>query len=281
MLPAGPGLGADGVYKTWAGHYNAYQSKFRTGRPPLTWQELSTFMGLTDQVGERVLFTNCDDLPSVMDERSGFFCIRGADLERLTKEDLGAIADWLRGAAFTPQRKEPRPHQAEALGTVLGGLDEHDRVTAVMACGTGKTLVSLWLAERMKAKRILVLVPSLALIRQTLQEWLKETRWEQPRFIAVCSDPTVTQDREDPLVVHQRDLDFPVTTDVGKVRDFLAGPGDRHIVFSTYQSARVVGEAVQGIDTFDLGIFDEAHKTTGREGANFGFALEDRNLRNC
>ncbi|MGA8435571.1 MAG: hypothetical protein WB713_12420 [Methyloceanibacter sp.] len=45
-------MGADGVYKTWAGQYNAYQSKFRTGRPALTWQELSTFMGLTDQVGE-------------------------------------------------------------------------------------------------------------------------------------------------------------------------------------------------------------------------------------
>jgi predicted helicase len=64
-------LGADGVYKTWAGQYNAYQSKFRTGRPALTWQELSTFMGLTDQVGERVLFTNCDDLPAVMDAQLG------------------------------------------------------------------------------------------------------------------------------------------------------------------------------------------------------------------
>jgi hypothetical protein len=45
-------------------------------------------MGLTDQVGERVLFTNCDDLPSVMDDRSGFYCIRGTDLDRLTKDDL-------------------------------------------------------------------------------------------------------------------------------------------------------------------------------------------------
>jgi predicted helicase len=41
------------------------------------------------------------------------------------------------------------------------------------------------------------------------------------------------------------------------------------IVFSTYQSARAVGEAVQGMDAFDLGIFDEAHKTAGREGRNF------------
>ena len=34
----------------------------------------------------------------------------------------------------------------------------------------------------------------------------------------------------------------------------------------------------RGIDAFDLAIFDEAHKTAGREGAKFGFALEDRNL---
>ena len=34
----------------------------------------------------------------------------------------------------------------------------------------------------------------------------------------------------------------------------------------------------EGLSAFDLAIFDEAHKTAGREGANFGFALEDRNL---
>ena len=195
-------MGADGVYKTYAGQYNAYQSKFRTGRPRLDWLELSTFMGLTDQVGERVLFTNCDELSEIMDDRSGFFCVRGTDLERLTKDDLNAIADWLRGAAFAPKRKTQKPHQSEALEAILAGLDGHDRVTAVMACATGKTLVALWLAERRKAKRILVLVPSLMLIRQTLHEWLKETVWEQPRFIAVCSDPTVRRG-VDPLIVHQ------------------------------------------------------------------------------
>ncbi|HAH65430.1 MAG TPA: hypothetical protein DCL72_08145, partial [Rhizobiales bacterium] len=272
-------LGADGVYKTWAGQYNAYQSKFRTGRPALTWQELSTFMGPTDQVGERVLFTNCDDLPAVMDARSGFYCIRGTDLEGLTREDLETITDWLRGTVFTPKRKEPRPHQAEALEAILAGLEEQDRVTAVMACATGKTLVSLWLAERRNPNRILVLVPSLALVRQTLHEWLKETEWEQPQFIAVCSDPTVSLGAEDALIVHQRDLDFPVTTEVGEVRKFLTAPGDGvQIVFSTYQSAHVVGEACRGIDAFDLGIFDEAHKTAGREGEKFGFALDDRHV---
>jgi predicted helicase len=75
-------------------------------------------------------------------------------------------------------------------------------------------------------------------------------------------------------------LDFPVTTDVTEVRKFLVAPGDDvQIVFSTYQSAHVVGEAAREIDGFDLGIFDEAHKTAGREGAKFGFALEDGNVR--
>jgi predicted helicase len=68
-------------------------------------------------------------------------------------------------------------------------------------------------------------------------------------------------------------------TDAGKFREFLAARKDGvRIVFSTYQSAHVVGEACQGLERFDLGIFDEAHKTAGREGAKFGFALEDRNL---
>jgi predicted helicase len=179
---------------------------------------------------------------------------------------------------FTPKRKKPLPHQSEALEAILAGLDEHDRVTAVMACATGKTLVALWLAERKNAERILVLVPSLMLVRQTLHEWLKETDWEQPRFIAVCSDPTVRRG-VDPMIVHQRDLDFPVTTDKAEVREFLAAPGDAvQIVFSTYDSAHVVGEACRGINAFDLGIFDEAHKTAGREGAKCGFALEDGNL---
>jgi predicted helicase len=272
-------MGADGVYKTLSGQYNAYQSKFRTGRPKLDWTKLSTFMGLTDQVGERVLFTNCDELAEVMDDRSGFFCIRGNDLERLTRDDLEAIVGWLRGSVVTPKRKGPKPHQSDALIDLQAGLEENDRVTAVMACGTGKTLVALWLAERMNCKRILVLVPSLALVRQTLHEWLRETAWERPRFIAVCSDPTVRKRLEDVIVLRQEDLDFPVTTDSGEVHNFLTAPGDSvRIVFSTYQSAHVVGEAARQIGAFDLAIFDEAHKTAGREGRDLGFALEDRNL---
>ena len=271
-------LGIDGVFRTWATEHHGYQVKFRTGRPSLTWDELSTFMGLTDEVDQRVLFTNCDTLPKVMQDRRDFFPVRGNDLDRLTTGDLKAIEEWLDTGTFRPERKTPLPHQEEALENIVAGLQTDDRVTSIMACGTGKTLVTLWLAERMSSRTILVLVPSLALVRQTLHEWLKETQWSKPRFLCVCSDPAVARGA-DQIVIHQSDADFPVSTKVIEVRDFLlTGGGETQIVFSTYQSAHVVADAMQGLPPFELGIFDEAHKTAGREGTRFSFALSDDNL---
>ena len=272
-------MGVDGVYRTLDGAHRAYQVKFRSRRPALNWTELSTFMGLADQVDQRLLFTNCDDLPAVMNERRGFVCVRGTDLDRLTASDLAVIATWLRGDVVPARLKSPLPYQREALDNIAKGLSAGDRATAVMACGSGKTLVALWAAQEMGAKRIIVLLPSLALVRQSLHEWLKETSWPRLRFIAVCSDPTVTSGAEDGLRVDQSDLDFAVTTQADDVRSFLDAEFDGvRVVFSTYQSARVVGEAIGTGPGFDLGIFDEAHKTTGREGKGFSFALEDRHL---
>ena len=152
--------GVDGVFKTLLGNFNAYQVKFRTNRTALTWRELSTFMGLADspQIRSRVLLTNCDELPSVLNERQGFFCIRGSDLDRLEADDFRAEA-WLADAAFIAPKKQPQPHQTEALAALLPALETHDRVSAIMACGTGKTLVALWVAERRQASRFWFFFP--------------------------------------------------------------------------------------------------------------------------
>ena len=291
-LGRGRDMGVDGVFETRLGRFNAYQVKFRTGRTSLTWQELSTFMGLSDQVSERVLFTNSDDLPAVMNQRHDFYCIRGSDLDKLEPRDFEAIWAWLQGAAVSREKKQPQQHQQEALDHILPALEKNDRATAIMACGTGKTLVALWAAERLNnvgaasaprpAANILVLVPSLALLRQTLHEWLRETQWQNFSYLCVCSDPTV-KTGADEIVVRQSDLDFPVTTDAEVVRRFLlegaapAAPPVK-ITFSTYQSAREVANGLPHGLAFDLAIFDEAHKTAGREGRNFSFALDDKNL---
>src|ERR1039458_1430000 len=321
--------------------FAAYQVKFRTGRPALTWRELSTFIGLADSphIHSRVLLTNCDELPAVLNDRQGFFCIRGSDLDRLEAGDFRAIEAWLADAAFIAPKKSPQPHQTEALDALLPALQTHDRVSAIMACGTGKTLVALWIAENVAqassparrfrqqasapagsggvpppvgehapgrclnpppgtaAPRMLILLPSLALLRQTLHEWLRETRLPNLAYLCVCSDPTV-KEGIDALNTQQSDLDFQVSTDAASVRSFLDAPfAGVKMIFSTYQSASVVGAAMlaghpiskspwavaipnkaesefgapcpQPFAGFDLGIFDEAHKTAGREGRNF------------
>jgi superfamily II DNA or RNA helicase len=270
--------GVDGIVETQLGEYHAYQAKFRTGRPSLTWDELSTFLGLADRVDQRVLITNCDRFADVVKQRTGFYAITGNDLDKLEPRDFVTIRAWLGGVRIGRQPKNPLPHQAEAIDNLFSALREHDRATALMACGTGKTLVALWVAERMRVQNILVLVPSLALLRQTLHEWARETSWQSFAHICVCSDPTVKPD-SDELVVRPTDLDFPVTTDGAHVRAFLAAKFDGvKLVFSTYQSAHVVAAGMKRNDAFDLAIFDEAHKTAGREGVHFGFALNDKRL---
>ncbi len=98
-------MGVDGVYRTLGGGYAAYQVKFRTGRKSQTWSELSTFIGLADRADLKVLFTNSDEVKDVVSERTGFFPIRGADLDRLTQDDLEAIDGWLKVSFVRPALK--------------------------------------------------------------------------------------------------------------------------------------------------------------------------------
>ncbi|MCZ6728266.1 MAG: hypothetical protein O7C61_01025, partial [SAR324 cluster bacterium] len=143
-VDTGRDMGVDGVVETLTGEYDAYQVKFRSDRPSLTWQELSTFMGLTEKVSQRLLFTNCDDLPLVMNERAGFFCIRGNDLDRLEPRDFSAIQHWLETGVLATQRKEPYPHQSEALAAIR--LARTAGWSTVVSARSGETEDS-WLAD--------------------------------------------------------------------------------------------------------------------------------------
>lgn len=282
-LDTGRDMGVDGTYQTHGGELRAYQVKFRSNRSALTWDELSTFMGLTDQVSQRVLFTNCEALPSLMQDRSDFSAIRGSDLDRLVPEDFEAMRWWMHTGTVKYPHKQPKPHQKEALAAISSNFNDNDRATIVMACGTGKSLVGLWVAEQNGYRNVLVLLPSLALVRQLLHDWLHETSWEKLDYLCVCSDPSVAKGVDD-LIVHQADLDFLVTTESAKVSKFISNQFDGvKVIFSTYQSAHIVAEGMPiGADgerkPFDLAIFDEAHKTASRGGTQFSFALTDENL---
>ena len=272
-------MGVDGVFDNALDDCVCYQAKFRSGRPSLAWTEIATFFGLADFAAGRLLFSNCDDVSEIAEQRRDVIFVRGSDLDRLTAEDFRAISEWIAGAAVTAAKKIPRPHQEKAIEKIIDVLKRRPRVTALMACGTGKTLVALWTAERLQARSVLVLEPSLALIRQVLHEWLHETSWPQIEYLCACSDESVDRGNDE-LIVRSSDVDFKVTTNSSTVRDFLARESAAtKVIFSTYQSSAVVAAASENLSPFDFAIFDEAHKTAGREGAKFGVALSDERLR--
>ncbi len=270
--------GIDGVFLSHNGQYHAYQVKYRSYRSNLAWEELSTFMGLSDKSDQRVLFTNSNDISSVMNARTDFYSIKRNDLDKLEQADFKAIENWFSSGLVLREKKSPLLHQSEAISDILEEFKANDRATVIMACGSGKTLVALWAAEKKDAHTILVLLPSLALVRQTLHDWAKENSWDDFNYLCVCSDATVIKGIDE-TVLRQHDLDFPVTTQREVVQQFLNNKNSsRKIIFSTYQSCQIVAEAMPKGFVFDLAIFDEAHKTASREGANYAFALQDTNL---
>ena len=202
----------------------------------------------------------------------------------VTKIDLQALEssliDWTKfepkAAPVLLPKKELRPHQADALKVVTAGLAEADRGKLIMACGTGKTFTSLKIAEAVagKGKRVVFLVPSLALLSQSLTEWTQESGIPLHSF-AVCSDSDVGKKRkadEDVVQTFTHELRYPATTDPSRLAAEMAKRHDAEhmsVVFATYHSIDVISKAQKdfGLAAFDLVVCDEAHRTTG---ATFG-----------
>jgi predicted helicase len=172
--------------------------------------------------------------------------------------------------------KTPKPHQKQAINANVSAFKSLDRCQDIMACGTGKTLVGIHTAQRLKAKRILVAVPTLMLLSQTIKEWHQEYNKD---FISycVCSDAHVDEHEDDSLHGDVHYLAEGVSTDPGELAEFLSSTKrGTKVVFCTYNSMDKVAESHPG--AFDFFILDEAHRTAcSREGL-FGLALDNRSI---
>jgi superfamily II DNA or RNA helicase len=180
-------------------------------------------------------------------------------------------------------RSKPRHHQEEAISDVIKGFQVNDRGQLLMACGTGKTLTSLWISERVDSNLSLVLVPSLSLLSQTLRAWIANST-ESFNWICVCSDQSVAKRNrsEDYWIEQVSELGVPVTSDIKEIQSFLFEKGKR-VVFSTYQSSPLIAQAQEGERTpsFDLAIADEAHRCAGKVSSAFGCILEQEKIRSA
>ena len=169
----------------------------------------------------------------------------------------------------------PKPYQQIAIDKVTKDLENRGQL--IMACGTGKTLTGLWIAEELKAENTLVLLPSLLLLSKTLTEWLTHCKGSFA-YLPVCSDDTVAKS-DDAISLSTSDLSFPSTTDATEIANFIKSPG-RKVIFSTYQSSERIAEAfkLNALSPIDLIIADEAHRCAGKADSAYSTVLDNEQI---
>ena len=209
----------------------------------------------------------------------------GPKVERLAKQHkcslISAQADWGDLTEDDLRRRAPLkldPQQQEACDKCVRRFknkDEsgrtEDRGQLIMACGTGKTLVSQRIAERTATDGrdiILYATPSIALTAQSRRAWLMNAK-RPLRTLVICSDKDAGRNEEGDKDVSSTEIEAPTTTDpadianeIKRVRDGLP-TGGMLAIFATYQSLGRLCEAQanHGAPEVDFAIADEAHRT--------------------
>jgi predicted helicase len=281
--------GIDLIACTRHGEYWAIQSKFRSQRDkPLTRKELGTFSSLAfntcSNIALAVVAHTCSKPVSKRHLMRNTTEIGLDPWQSLDSETWRLIVAKLKGRSARPEIRRPRPHQRAAISAARTHFISNGaaRGRLIMPCGTGKGLTAYWIAEALKAKTILVAVPSLALVRQSLADWTREFLAHSvvPDWLCVCSDESAGNLERDEFVGEIYDLGLPTHTDTKEIAALLrARSNGPRIVFTTYQSSdKLAAAARKARIKFDLAILDEAHKTVGVHSKRFATLLRETKI---
>ena len=278
-------IGIDLVAENVDGGVTAIQCKFYDEQSTIAKENIDSFISASgrEPFTHRIIVSTTDkwskNAEKMLEEQR--FPVQRMGLQNFRDSNI----DWSTYSLDDPSEqqvghkphKELRPHQDRAITNTLIGLQENDRGQLIMACGTGKTFTAIRLAEKFAEQngghaRVLFMVPSLALMSQSISEFSNEIEGPFHAY-AVCSDSKVGRERkrgganDDLADLRVEDLQIPATTDGTKLANAMnANPLDEglEVVFSTYHSIDAVSAAqAAGVGDFDLIICDEAHRTTG------------------
>ena len=279
---SGSDTGIDLVARTEDGWW-AIQCKCFAEDNPVNKSDIDSFLSLSSRTFEvsrlgqiafsqRLLVTSNSNLgpharSAIANQIPRVVWINGDALARAAVE-WGKLDEGVYGRPAHRLVFEPRPHQKEAIQKAKAHFAKHDRGKLIMACGAGKTLTSLRIAEELTNQSgwVLFLVPSIALLSQTLREWGNQVRGGFSP-ICVCSDEKISA-RLDSLSSSVVDIPLPASTDIDEIKLRVqycrTTDSGLRVIFSTYQSIGVVIDAQKQLGLeFDLTICDEAHRTTG------------------
>lgn len=283
--------GIDLIAKTKDNEYWAIQCKYLSNEDTsITREYISTFLDTSNNIckniSEKLVCTTANrqsyKFEKFYDESLTFLLSNVWD--SLDEDFFIHLNSLLVNKTIVLNPFEPKKHQERAIENAhVHFIDENnDNGKLIMACGSGKSLTAYWIAKDLKSKMILIAVPSLALIKQTLEVWTRESVANNVdiNWIAVCSDDTVSRIDDDIFTASTKDLGIDVSTDIDYISNWLQNPEhDTTIVFTTYQSGKIISEASSKANiTYDFGIMDEAHKTVGLKDSLFSHLVFNENI---
>lgn len=272
--------GADGLIRFKDGSIAAYQAKFRSGRVKPPYEELAKLWAEARACDYQYTVANCYSLTDLAKKNKKHLQVLCDEFDNLDEFFFGELKKLINKKKLVKHFYKPEAYQLEMIEAVKSGFTNESRGKLIAACGTGKTLTSLWIAESLDVKSVLFIAPSIALVKQTLEAWTQQAK-EEFDYICICSDKSVAEG------IDEGDLDIsefniPVSTDIDEIIQKLIRPsrGKRYI-FSTYQSLDLISKASKLTNlSFDLGIFDEAHRTAGtNSSALFSLGLDDKKIK--
>lgn len=272
--------GVDLVAETLDGRLFAVQAKNYGAEHSITKSDVDKFLSESNRalISERLLIGSTDQVSS-----SAFEVMRAQEkpVSTCLRDGLRrSEVDWPRDiqdlSPVTVSPAQPRPHQLAALHDIeaWAGSDE-PRGQVVMACGTGKSLIAAWAADGLEAKTVLVLVPTLPLLRQTASVWARHAATKR-RFLSVCSDKQRSEVED---LAKDDELGNLRTTDPSTIAEALDS-SQPLLAVCTYNSSPAIAKAMEQTDkSFDLAIADEAHRCAGLESSSHKTILDAEAIR--
>ena len=175
-------------------------------------------------------------------------------------------------------------YQTEAIDKVIKALETEEKCKLIMACGTGKTLASIKIMEKIVSNDgvCVYFVPSISLIPQTLAQF-KQNGKQDYDYHAVCSDSTAV---EDDSSVDELKQEIKSSTDENELIKILKNRKKQKlktplVIFTVYNSYDKTNKALKKVGIIpQLILYDEAHRTAGKKDGFASKALHDVEAEN-
>ena len=221
-------LGIDLIAKN-GNDYHAIQCKFHTEiDSSVSFKEVATFISMLE--GNKK-FTQ------------GYICssanITSRNFEKIeTKPITTILADtwqnldfdffdkarkYLKREKYSPIAYQPKEHQVKALQQAVLHFEKEKQARGklIFPCGAGKSLTGYWLTQELQAKSTIIAVPSLSLVKQTLDVYLREivAKGKKVKWLCICSDEGIGSDED--IVFKTENLGVPCQTDPIYIKKWL------------------------------------------------------------